>query len=261
MTQPRRVMRRIAERALGVQGYQWHSAASIRRQEFVFHVNGGDCSVTADHTTPLYDTIREIVDYDCYQLAKLPAPPAEACVVDVGANIGVATIVLSATFGLPVYSFEPMAANVERLKANVAANGLAGVTVVPKAIGARTGVIQADITWEASVSPRASATIAPATDHTTPIEMLSLTDALAQIPEPVFLMKLDCEGAEFEIVDQLDAASCSRIGNLTFEVHDQGPNQNLGSMGATMRSLGYTTELLPEMRGRDWMGHLLARGG
>lgn len=148
--------------------------------------------------------------------------------------------------------------NVDRLRANIAANGLGNdIHVIPSAIGGRTGTVDADITWQASVSARASADIAP-TGATQSIEMLSLADALARVPRDISLMKLDCEGAEFEIVDQMTPEIATHISCLTFEVHDQDRSRNTRTLRRMLERLGYEVTAGDEMRGRDWLSHLFA---
>jgi FkbM family methyltransferase len=237
-------------------GYSWQGAPSIRRQTFEFAVADRLLTVASDYRTPVYETIHEVVDYDCYQLARLGAPPADSCVVDVGANIGITALVLRAKLGLPVYSFEPMTDNVERLRENIAENGLEDSI---RAIGGKTGTALADVTWEASVSARVGTELRlKEGTPTASVRMLSLQDALSQVHEPIFLVKLDCEGAEFEIVDQITSAQVVAMPNLTFEVHDQDSERNVRTLRAQLERLGYTTTFKSEMRGRSTMHHLFA---
>jgi FkbM family methyltransferase len=254
----KRAIRSQLQARLG-SGYQWQMAPSIQEQTFRFVVADRSLTVEADARTPVYETIHEVADYDCYQLDRLSAP-LDGCVIDVGGNIGITALALHARFGLPVYSFEPMPDNVVRLRQNVELNGLqSSIHIIDAAIGGRTGSVLADVTWEASVSARVGADLRAAADApTTPVRMVSLQDALASVNESVFLIKLDCEGAEFEIIDQLTPGLAKDIPNLTFEIHDQGPDRNVRTITRQLESLGYSVRPKSEMRGRSTMHHVLA---
>ncbi len=67
------------------------------------------------------------------------AVPAEATVLDVGANIGVAALLLAVPAGRTVYAFEPHPGTFGYLAANIAANDAANIIAVQAAVGAAAG--------------------------------------------------------------------------------------------------------------------------
>jgi tRNA/tmRNA/rRNA uracil-C5-methylase (TrmA/RlmC/RlmD family) len=91
--------------------------------------------VLAGYSTPLYETIAEVVDYDCYQLGRLhPDVLQNTTLIDIGANVGVTTLCLAQFPQARVLSFEPDPDNCARLEANLRQNGASNVTVVRKAV-------------------------------------------------------------------------------------------------------------------------------
>ncbi len=70
-------------------------------------------------------------------LVAAQVPPAST-VVDVGANIGLSTILLARS-AQRVIAFEPSPANVGYLRRNLASNGIANVEVVAAAVSDRPG--------------------------------------------------------------------------------------------------------------------------
>ena len=51
--------------------YTFHPSSFIKTQIVNFEFNGKNVTITSDETTPLYDTIYEIIDFDAYQLKSI----------------------------------------------------------------------------------------------------------------------------------------------------------------------------------------------
>jgi len=140
-------------------------------------------------------------------------------VVDVGANIGAFAIYAARCGAERVYAFEPNCEAFETLCKNIAQSGLEGV-VLPfhLAVSGRNGRVK----FPKRASPYNRILGEAATD---PVEFDFVdTVALGEIVascqiERIDLLKLDCEGAEFDIVAGLDDATCSRIREIRMEYH------------------------------------------
>ncbi|HUE95064.1 MAG TPA: FkbM family methyltransferase [Longimicrobiaceae bacterium] len=163
-------------------------------------------------------------------------------VLDVGASIGVVAL-LAARIGCRVLALEPERANFERLRANVALNGLPVETL-------RVAVTDHRGTETLRVLPphrRGHHTLAPAADAvaTQTVPCTTLDDLLERHGlERVDLLKVDVEGAEPEVfagaAGALERGACRRI---VFEVA-RGPLERMGH-GAEevlrpLRSAGYS---------------------
>ena len=237
--------------------YRFHPARSVLEQRIAFRAAGRTLTVVADHALPLYDTIAEIVDFDAYQLAALPPLGEAPLIFDVGANIGVASLVLAQIPGATVVAFEPVPANAERLRENLARNAVDNVEVVPKAMAAHDGTARFRVVADENVGGQIWDGRGPEADLVT-VETISLSSALEPYPgRELALMKVDCEGGEYAIVQQLDAPLAARIRALTFEVHDRG-DQNLATLSERLRGLGYRLTLRRDLFGRRALHHLLA---
>src|SRR5260370_37471881 len=93
-------------------GYEFIPAPSIRRQRMEVRIGGEIVVFEADYATPLYETIAEIVDYDCYQLGKIQFSRSNNNVVlDIGANIGVSALAFSQYHSGKIICFEPIERN------------------------------------------------------------------------------------------------------------------------------------------------------
>ena len=62
----------------------------------------------------------------------------------------------------------------------------------------------------------------------------------------VDLLKMDCEGSEYDIIYHTDPDLIRRIGRMVVEVHDvNNDRNNISAFNAYIQSLGYTTTHAP----------------
>jgi FkbM family methyltransferase len=128
------------------------------------------------------------------------------CVVDVGANEGVFTLMAAKLAGRDgsVHSFEPSARDRERLLANVSANGLSNVTVHPEALGRAEGKAVLEVSAAGrpghnTIGGFAYSDTAPAYSLEVDVTTLdSIADA-ARLSR-LDLLKIDVEGSETAVL-------------------------------------------------------------
>ena len=117
---PRRVLRALRTRLQRLVGcpdpYSFRPAPSIRSQQMTFRFLERELVVTAGFDTPLYETIAEVVDYDCYRLRDIVPDLHDTTILDVGANVGVTTLCLAAIPRSTVRAFEPVRRNCDFLQ-------------------------------------------------------------------------------------------------------------------------------------------------
>ncbi|MFN8644862.1 MAG: FkbM family methyltransferase [Candidatus Binatia bacterium] len=162
---------------------------------------------------PLY---KEIVYRDDYRLRRDPLPPA-AVVVDVGANIGMFSLHVAAAGGAArVYAFEPFPESFALLKRNAERNRLDAIVPIPLAIAGQAGSRELHMQGRHGVH-----SLYGTSGDAVRIECLTLADAFARwdIARCDFL-KLDCEGAEYEILLGAPSDVYARIQRVALEYHD-----------------------------------------
>lgn len=118
-------------------------------------------------------------------------------VVDVGANIGLSTILLARS-AQRVIAFEPSPANVGYLRRNLASNGIANVEVVAAAMSDRPGTLR----FHVAQFGAGSHVVAPGhvlgnAVATIEVPAVTLDDALTV---PVSFIKIDAEGHEPDVL-------------------------------------------------------------
>jgi FkbM family methyltransferase len=137
----------------------------------------------------------------------------DSVVVDIGAHVGVVSMTLAQQFGCQVYAYEPNPDNFERLTENVKANGLTDLVRVYNLAVTKDG---REVNIGTDTDNSGSNSIYKGG---VPVESVTLDDIFNVVGERIDLLKIDCEGAECEILegDHLD-----RIGAIRGEFH--GPD-------------------------------------
>jgi FkbM family methyltransferase len=135
-------------------------------------------------------------------------------VVDVGANVGAFSVLAAQLGAAQVHAWEPHPDTRLRLVANLEANRVAPkVTVHPAALAAKEGEV-----WLGGIGGGATTTRADG-EHLVVAE--SINDEWAALG-PIGLAKIDCEGAEYDLLDALEPALLSNVEHLVMEFHGPG---------------------------------------
>ena len=142
---------------------------------------------------------------DCYGLSSITAA---STVLDIGANVGLFS--LAARHAFPhatIHAYEPNSALESYLAAQAAA---AGFKYFLEAVGPRAGRVQLDV-HEDSVLTRSRE------DPQGPVPQVALQTAVDRLGGSVALAKLDCEGAEWDLLRESSAWQC--IDRVAMEYH------------------------------------------
>jgi FkbM family methyltransferase len=152
-------------------------------------------------------------------------------IVDIGAHRGAFTGYAARQIQSSVLAFEPHPSNFRSLQEFVEINRLLNVEIQPFAIGARTG--RAFLYPSAMSSRHTIRGYDPVTGEklTTKIDvnMLSLDDCLAKLNR-VDLLKIDCEGAEVEILLNAQNHTLAKINRIVAEIHHPGSSPKIESL-------------------------------
>lgn len=167
-----------------------------------------------------------------YDIPHFPIGPGDV-VMDIGANQGFFTCYMAST-GAKVYAFEPFENSFKTLKENVDSNQFSSdVIAKPWAIGEKNGFVELIYTDRMGGGMN---TTQPEFIKNTHLEVLGKVQvpcfSLSQIIEDfnltkIRLCKLDCEGAELEILKQIDKIDLSKIDAFVLEYHPAYPLDDL----------------------------------
>jgi FkbM family methyltransferase len=190
------------------------------------------------------------VFFDEAYLSGMPLPmPEGARVVDIGANIGAFSVFAASRFkGARVVAFEPDPVNFAALARNAAEAG-GSITAVETAIAGQAGTLVFHRGDATGVST--SGSLVRSTGEKITVTAVTLEEAFAaQGIATCDLMKMDCEGAEFDILYGASDALLARIRQMVVEIHDQGKgNRTRAAVIAHLMAKGFQV--------KDGMHHLL----
>ena len=164
------------------------------------------------------------------------------CVIDIGAHIGAFTVFAAkqAAHG-QIYAYEPYTENFELLKENILLNGLTNVHVFNLGVGGQNerAKLYVDTTNNAGHS------MFNATDNSTEIQLTSLSSLFENNKlERCNFLKIDCEGAEYEILFSATEAILKKIDSIAMEYHDgMYRKKDVNDMVALLSDNGFTVKL------------------
>lgn len=201
--------------------------------------------------------IKETCLDDHYRAAGLAPRPGDV-VVDIGGGLGDFALMVGRRHPQArVLAFEPFPESAALFRRNQALNRVANVTLFEQAVAGADGELSLTISARASVQH--STARAPAEGATIAVATRSLAAVFAEhAVERCAMLKLDCEGAEFEILLGLDEAALARIERISLEYHDGVTAHSHRDLAAFLAGAGFRVEIQPSPV-HDHLGYLYAQ--
>ena len=205
----------------------WPMPIRLRLQQ------GGVIEVRDFMTLYIY---KEIFVDRCYDLPAMPLH--EPVILDVGANAGLFALRMKQLYPRARIScYEPFAPNFQQLRRNLAQSGIADCALYREGVGGRARQEKLYIHKRNAGGHSIVEGQVPGHDCVQ-IDIVDLTSVLDRLPDGrCHLLKLDCEGAEKEILDSLETSHARRIERIVFE-----PTPSLYDVPSLMKrlsALGY----------------------
>ncbi len=177
---------------------------------------GGIVYPQVDHT--LWSAILEAQIFQVYFYRPQVLVRSNDTVVDIGAHWGAFTTMAAKMAGRgTVHAYEPDPTNFTELNKVIDLNTIANVKIHQAAVGGYQGtrkLYQASSCSQHSLIPPGHLDV-----RAVPVPATTLDNIIAAIGQVNFL-KIDCEGAEFEIIQQASDSTFSNIETIAMEVHE-----------------------------------------
>jgi FkbM family methyltransferase len=170
-------------------------------------------------------------------------------ILDIGANIGAFTVYaarIAKEEGI-VYSVEPVASNFSALEENVKLNNLRNVRLLRAAVGGHKGFATIESRGSSSSVVWHSGGFR---DRVKQITLRSLVDQIRRVD----LLKMDCEGAEYDILLSTNTECLRSIRRIAMEYH----NVSSDLCGETLKRHLETAGFRVTCTGTEWTGTIYA---
>ena len=209
--------------------------------------------------------LAEIFKFEEYRCSENVIVNAKNPVIDAGAHIGLFSIyVRCLNKTVKIYALEPEQDNIIRLKCNLAENFIKNVEVIKCSLSGKTGVrelfLSADShnhsilrnTYHARLH-RCAKQCSPRFDHRVEAggqvarnKIMTKTTDFKNFCEQncisrVSLLKMDIEGAEFEVIKNLQPTDFAKINAIVFEYHNSS-TRNCKTLQEILRKNGFSVE-------------------
>ena len=173
-----------------------------------------------ENSETLKHIAEQVFNEDEYKLNEIDFQSGDV-VVDIGANVGSVSILLGKRFpDLKIYSFEPHPLNYQNFVENIRLNNITNITPIQKAVDG-----ESNLTKDLSICYHNTGSTSlyksnRNSNGTFSVETISFDDIVSQynINEIKFL-KLDCEGSEYDIIQNSKKLKDIKIHNLSVEIH------------------------------------------
>lgn len=166
-------------------------------------------------------------------------------VIDIGAAGGDFTVFAARRVGNGrVLAFEPAPDSVRTLQQNIALNGLSNVELRPVAVGAAEGVLRLDVSGGVAVQYR-TAGVDDAGAGRYEVRSVPLAAVLAELPAPCDFLKIDAEGAEYEMLFSLPDEALAKVRRVCMEYHEGVTQYSHADLAKFFESRGWRVRVSP----------------
>ncbi len=186
-------------------GFHYFRRAQIR-PPFWISVNGSQSRVYANNEIDAVCNFCELILADCYQILNHPKSFKSLVIVDIGANVGMFSKICTLKYpNAEIYAYEPNPKSIKWLEMNSEGTN---IQVFPVAVWNSLGTVKLDINCD-SIDVRVS--------DGGNIEVMSISPEQVAEGKQIDILKLDCEGAEWQILNNYSLLKRSKY--LYMEYH------------------------------------------
>jgi len=175
----------------------------------------------------------------------LPPYGEDWTIIDIGAGLG--DFPVCAAWRHPerkIAAFEPFRESFDLLRENLRLNGIQNVRAFPYAVGARSGPMQLQTATGVAVQHSTASAADPDPAASLPVEGITLEGALQKAGfARCDLLKVDCEGGEYDIFFHTSEATLHRIDRIAMEYHDGCTPHSHAELADFLRGQGFSVTL------------------
>jgi len=192
-----------------------------------------------------WDVLHELIFAGSYGRAMdwiARAKGRESTVIDLGGNVGLFSLLASRQNPQGrIIAFEPGPPNIRLFRINMLLNNqvTGRVEVREQAVGGVSGTAN----WTFDELNPGGSSLYGTTGTAIPVQIAGFAEVMAQIPGEIELVKIDIEGAEYELLAHTPASTWRRVKAISLELHsDPAGKKTQEQFIGEMEALGYVVE-------------------
>lgn len=196
-----------------------------------------DLTFMKEQNSEIYNEIITENSYELtYELLK------DKTVIDIGANIGVFSIFAKTMGAKKVYAIEPVSSTFMQLCSNINKTQLKNIVPMKNAVTDNAGEF---VNINLTTNPGHNGAYAQSNTSET-VYTTSLSEILNQINDDDVLLKIDCEGAEYDILMGMSPGGMRKVSRIVLESHaDLHPRyKGFQILEEKLKSFGFVPEKL-----------------
>ena len=172
-------------------------------------------------------TIKEVFVNNDYKIKSSKQPKI---IIDIGANIGSFSIFAASKMpNAKIFSFEPLRGTFQQLKENISINGF-GKQIVPNKMAVYKEEKRIKL-YDAGISGLSSIYRTRNEENFELIKSTTLKNIFEKNKiKTCDYLKIDCEGAEYDILSNCPKSIFKKIKTISLEFHEMIPGQNHHSL-------------------------------
>jgi FkbM family methyltransferase len=183
----------------------------------------------------------DIWRYQVYTRSPVRLAPSPRIIVDIGANVGFFTLYAASRWPKAViHAYEPAPQNFANLMRNVELSKAERVVCHATAVTGKAGVttlyLKQDSGWHSIWSHDAESEIRVSTT--------TLNDIVNEVDGPIDLLKLDCEGAEYEVFEAAESLLARSVQQIVMEYHELG-DRDVAQLTKVLERAGFSLKVEP----------------
>ena len=179
-------------------------------------------------------------------------------VIDVGAGLGDFSLFAAQSSGTHVFALEPFPESFELLAHNVMLNNSGNVTYLPEAVGSEEGMLLLDLAGGEPLQFQSRNAPVTHPESQIAVKARSLSDVIHQAGQgECDLLKLDCEGAEYDILMKSPRDALVKIKRIVMEYHDNVTDYSHKDLADFLIGQGYKVQVFSNPV-HDDLGYLRA---
>jgi FkbM family methyltransferase len=207
--------------------------------EFILHVpSNGSVRVGYRETLGLSSLLYGTFEKGELEFVSQYLRPGNA-VMDIGANIGLFSVVMGRTIGQTgvVIAFDPVPANITRLKSNLNENGISTDGVYELALGSTNGKMELKMSDDTAYASMHTVEHGLENGQIIQVNVKRLDDVWNERGRPMIsFIKMDVEGAELEVIEGSGEMIAQCHPTMLIEANT---NQHLVKLNEMLQPYGY----------------------